>query len=607
MKKTAIIALILLTTGVFASAASGKYDIIPKPKSLTEANGTFTFTKHTSIVSEDGAFGETIEDFAAQLRLVTGWPVSTKGPASGSDIIFTKNESLKPEAYRLKVGPDVVRIEASSSAGAFYATQTLMQLFPVQVFGDKKAKGVKWTAACCFIEDAPRFAYRGLMLDCGRYFLPKETVMKFIDIMAMHKQNIFHWHLTEDQGWRIEIKKYPRLTEVGAWRSCSEGYKGETVDPTPHGGFYSQDDVREIVEYARHRNVTVVPEIEIPGHSSAALAAYPELSCNSDSTYTVATSWGIKNDVYCPNAFTFQFLEDVFTELFELFPSPYYHIGGDECPKEAWKKSGYCQDLMKVLGLNDIEQMQTFFVNRIGNFLRQNGKTVIGWDEILDGGAVDGAIAMSYRGHAPAARGIKRGNKVVLAPNRWCYLDYYQEDPETEPKSQSLFLPLKKVYNYFPVVDSLRELSAKYIIGVEGCVWGEYDQNSKRSEYLAFPRDVALSEVGWTDRPDKDWESFRSRLEKDLKRLDEKNVNYSKAYYNVIFNYDSITQPRPQEVDFLLDYPDATIHYTTDGSEPTLESPEYSAPFKPAEGTLVRARGFDSKGKAVGVPVEKKF
>ena len=610
MKRTAVIFIILIATGFYAFAAPGRYDIIPEPKSLTAAEGDFVLAKSTciSLGPADSVFREVVEDFAAQVKASTGFQMRRVSTVLGRNCIsFAKVEGLGPEAYRLKVSPKQVTIEATCPAGAFYAVQTLLQLFPSQIFSETKVKGVKWTAACCTVEDEPKFAYRGLMLDCGRYFQPKETVEKFIDVMAMHKQNIFHWHLTEDQGWRIEIKKYPRLTEVGSWRPCTTGYGGKENDPAPQGGFYSQEDIREIVEYARHRFVTVVPEIELPGHSSAALAAYPELSCKPDSTYSVATSWGVKKDIYCPNAFTFQFLEDVFTELFDLFPSPYYHIGGDECPKNAWKKSEYCHDLMKVLGLQDYEQMQTFFVNRMGNFLRQHGKTVIGWDEILDGGAVDGTIAMSYRGHAPAARGIRRGNRVVLAPNRWCYLDYYQEDPETEPKSQKLFLPLKKVYSYFPIVDSLPELSAKYIIGVEGCVWGEYDQNPARAEYLAFPRDVALSEVGWTDRPSKDWDSFRARLEKDLRRLDEKKVNYSKAYWNVIFSYDSITQPRPQEADLQLDYPDATIHYTVDGSKPTKESPVYSVPFKPEKGTVVRAQGFDSKGKGIGVPVEKKF
>ena len=282
--------------------------------------------------------------------------------------------------------------------------------------------------------------------------------------------------------------------------------------------------------------MTVIPEIELPGHASAAIAAYPQLSCNPDAPHAVATSWGVKTDVFCPNAFTFQFLEDVFTELFDLFPSPYYHIGGDECPKDAWMESDYCKDLMKVLGITDFHELQTFFVRRMDSFLRAHGKTVIGWDEILDGSAVESTVVMSYRGHAPAAKAIQRGMKTILVPNRWTYLDYYQMDPALEPKAQSLYLPIDKVYNYFPAVDSLRTLSDEYIIGYECCVWGEYAQTPERVEYLAFPRAVAAAEVAWCDRGEKDWDSFYRRMRKEFGRLDAKGVRYNRALHNEMFN-----------------------------------------------------------------------
>lgn len=609
MKLKKLISIIVLSWAAMAVsfAAEGRYDIIPKPSSLTPSAGAFRITKSTGLQVEasDKLFTDVCEDFVSEFKKVSGIDLSRKN--ASNRILIRQVEGIGTEAYKMSVKPEGIVIEASAGNGAFYALQTLRQLLPAQVYGSKLSKGIKWEAACCTIEDEPRFAYRSMMLDCCRYFMPKETVMKFIDVMAMHKQNIFHWHLTDDQGWRIEIKKYPRLTEVGAWRPFTADYDGKNPDGTPHGGFYTQDDIREIVEYARRRAVTVVPEIEIPGHSSAAIAAYPELSCDSTKHYEVPTCWGVKKDVYCPNAFTFQFLEDVFTEMFGLFPSPYYHIGGDECPKDAWEQSNYCQDLMKVLGLKSEHELQTFFVRRMDSFLKEHGKTTIGWDEILDGSAVEGTLVQSYRGHKPAAKAIRRGLDVILSPNRWCYLDYYQTDMEKEPKAQALFLPMKKVYDYFPVVDSIPDLSAKHIIGYECCVWGEYDQNPARMEYLTWPRGVAAAEVGWTARDNKDWDSFRARMEKDLQRLDQKNVGYCHSYYNVIVNFDR-KEALPHNVTLTLDYPDAQIHYTLDGSEPTFKSPLYKGETLTCpKGEQIKARGFSAKGKALGQTTEKTF
>ena len=526
--KRYLLLLLTLTLGL-SVRAQDRCDIIPAPKAYEEMPGAFRL--RSAAVEADPAFAETAADLSARLAAVTG--LKTAKPAA---IRLVRVEGLPEEAYRLEVTQQQVTIEATDPAGAFYGVQSFLQLLPAQVYGDKRAKGVRWTAPCCRVEDRPHFPYRGMHLDVGRYFMPKETVMRFIDLMAMHKQNMFHWHLTEDQGWRIEIKKYPRLTEVGAWRPFTADYRDENPDGTPHGGFYTQDDVREVVEYARRRFVTVIPEIELPGHASAAIAAYPQLSCNPDAPHAVATSWGVKTDVFCPNAFTFQFLEDVFTELFDLFPSPYYHIGGDECPKDAWMESDYCKDLMKVLGITDFHELQTFFVRRMDSFLLAHGKTVIGLDEILDGSAVESTVVMSYRGHAPAAKAIQRGMKTILVPNRWTYLDYYQMDPALEPKAQSLYLPIDKVYNYFPAVDSLRTLSDEYIIGYECCVWGEYAQTPERVEYLAFPRAVAAAEVAWCDRGEKDWDSFYRRMRKEFGRLDAKGVRYNRALHDEMFN-----------------------------------------------------------------------
>ncbi len=583
------------------------YGIIPEPASLEPLDGEFTLKSgsHLSVESEDPAFAEAAVVFVQRVRTSTGIDL---GKGRGSDILLRQVEGLGEEEYRMEVSTKGVKIEASTPAGAFYALQSLCQLLPASIYSPEKVSGVKWTVPCCRISDYPALPYRSMMLDCGRYFYPKEFVKEFIDYMSIRKLNKFHWHLTEDQGWRIEIKKYPLLTEIGSSRPFTSDYDGKNPDGTPHGGFYTQDDVREVVEYARLRQIEVVPEIEIPGHSTAALAAYPRFSCDTTRTYSVSTDWGVKKDVYCPSEATLSFLEDVFTELLPLFPSKYYHIGGDECPQDAWRNSPYCHKVMKQLGLRSYDEVQSYFVNRISAFLRAQGKQVIGWDEILDGKAIaQEMIAQSYRGHGPAAKGIRKGHRVILSPDRWCYFNYYQEGPLREPANQPRFLPLKKVANYYPAVDSIPDLSAKYIIGVEGCLWGEYAPSSNKVEYNAFPRTSALAESGWTLRRNKDWWSFRCRMEKEMERIEAEGVGHSKAYWNVIFDYDSVNLARPEDADMMLDYPGAAIHYTLDGSDPSLDSPVFTRPFVPEKGTVVKAQGIKHNGEKVGELVEIPF
>lgn len=605
-----IIAVLLL---ICPSCFAQRYNIIPKPLKVIEQPGDFRINSKTilAVTTKDSAFIEVVNNFAKQIKITAGIKLhlllSPSKLPEKNVIIFSKAEDMNIEAYQLQVSMKRIKVTASKPNGLFYGVQSICQLLPAEIYGATKAKNVSWTVPCCNIQDEPQFSYRGLMLDVGRYFMPKEFVMKLIDLMSMHKQNMFHWHLTDDQGWRIEIKKYPKLTTIGAWRKETSGYGNAKGDGVPHGGFYTQEDIKEVVEYARQRYVTVVPEIEMPGHASAAVAAYPELSCFPDRKYTVPTSWGVKDDVFCPTVKTFQFLEDVFTEMFKLFPSPYYHIGGDECPKVRWKESSYCQDLMKLLGTDNIEQLQTFFVQRMDKFLREKGgKKVIGWDEILDAGAVPSTIPMSYRGHAPAMKALSRNMYTIMAPNRWCYLDYYQEDPEKEPKAQGLFLPLKKVYDYNPIGDTVSVSKYKYILGLQGCIWTEFIQNPKRVEYMAFPRAVAMSEVAWSKKSDKNWDSFCQRMVKDFKRMDEKKVNYSKAFFHVIFNFDR-KESFPKQLTLTLDMPNTTIHYTTDGSKVTLQSPVYTSPLNIVKGSIVHAQGYNAQGKAIGVEVNKTF
>jgi len=578
-----------------------EYGIVPQPRVLVPAKGSFRLNRSTGYAVEaaDSLFEEVAADFAQQIKTVSG--ISLK---SNDKIVFREIDGIGPEAYRLLVSPDSIVIEASSPAGAYYAVQSIYQLLPSSVYGKSKASGVSWTVPCCKIEDEPCFSYRGLLLDCGRYFYEKEDVMDFIDAMAMHKLNMFHWHLTEDQGWRIEIKQYPRLTEVGAWRSETAGYKGEG-DGKPHGGFYTQDDIREIVEYARHRHVTVVPEIELPGHSSAAIAAYPYLSCTPDEPKEVATRWGVKEDVYIPSPGTVKFLEDVFSEVLELFPSEYYHFGGDECPKTAWRNSDYCRRFAKENGLSSVDDIQDWFTSHFAAYLKEHGKTVIGWDEILDGPSAQEAVAISYRGHAPASRAIRRGIKCILAPNRWAYLD----NPQTELENNGdyhIFMPLSKVYSYYPQVDSLVDLSRKYIIGFEGCVWGEHIPDYDRVEYMTWPRAAAIAENAWTAVENKNWDSFRCRMLKDFSRLDAEEVGYCKSFWDVIYRYDN-RNGYPRSVVMECNCPGTSIHYTVDGSEPLITSSVATEAIAVGKDVEVRARAFDKDGRPIGTTSVKVF
>lgn len=435
--------------------------------------------------------------------------------------------------------------------------------------------------------------------------------MKFIDMMAMHKQNMFHWHLTEDQGWRIEIKKYPKLTEIGAWRKETAGYpdKGEKSDGKPHGGFYTQEDIREVVAYAAERFITVIPEIELPGHSGAAIAAYPWLSCTPDEPKEVVTSWGVKEDVFCPSPKTFEFLEDVFDEVLELFPSPYYHIGGDECPKEAWRASEYCHHLADSLGLSSVDDLQYYFVKHFDTYLRERGKTVIGWDEILDGSAVPSTVVMSYRGHAPASRAFAKDMKVILAPNRWCYYDYDQEEIEDKFSNHHLFITLRKAYTY----DYMQYLNPgvagkadSLLLGIQACVWGEYIPDIPKLHKQTFPRSATIAEVTWTSDSSRNWYDFRIRLEKEFERLEAKGVGSSKAYWQVIVNM-NLESEYPREIELELDYPYAVIRYTTDGTEPTADSPLAPRYMTVKKGDTISARGFKADGTPVGTTMTRTF
>ncbi|MHC4916685.1 MAG: beta-N-acetylhexosaminidase, partial [Planctomycetota bacterium] len=437
-------------------------------------------------------------------------PDVEEGGAGESGLLITRDgasESMPEEGYRLSVTPRGVVLRARTAAGAFRGTRTLLQLLP--------AEGPVGEMPCLEIEDAPRFGWRGLMLDVGRYFYPKECVLRFVDVLAMHKFNVFHWHLNEDQGWRLEIKAFPKLTEVGAWRRetvYGHGRLGNPGNGVFHGGFYSQEDVREIVAYAAERHITVVPEIEMPGHCQAVLASYPELGC-ATRPLEVSTHWGIHRDVYnAGKDEVFDFLFKVLEEVLDLFPSRYIHIGGDECPKDQWKVDELCRKRIREEGLKDEDELQSWFIRRVEEFLNERGRSLVGWDEILEGGLAPNATVMSWRGIEGGVAAARAGHDVVMTPNEWCYLDYYQGDPAREPLAIGGMLPLEKVYGFEPIPAELSDEEGAHVLGGQGNVWTEYMPDYRQVEYMTLPRAAALAEVFWSTKESRDLESFTSRV-----------------------------------------------------------------------------------------------
>jgi hexosaminidase len=505
--------------------------IVPMPVKITAKDGSVSLGPTTQIETPEALrpIAERLRDI---LRPATGLPFPIVASARGSRIALALVDRIGPsgdEAYRLASGADGVTISARSAAGLGHGIQTLRQLLPVEIFRRASVTGVPWTLPAIEIEDAPRFSWRGSHLDVGRHFMPKATVLKHIDLLALHKLNVFHWHLTEDQGWRIEIKRYPKLTEIGAWRKDTM-VAPRATEPTkrkfsgqPHGGFYTQDDVREVVRYATDRGVTVVPEIEMPGHALAAIAAYPELG-NTDTKHEVQTYWGISEHVFGVGDNVLTFLENVLEEVLALFPSKFIHVGGDECPKTEWKASPAAQARMKELGLKDEDQLQSWFITRMDKWLAERGRRLIGWDEILEGGLAPGATVMSWRGEKGGVAAAKAGHDVVMAPEKPTYFDY--DNSESEPLPIRDLNTLAEVYAYEPVPKELSATEAKHVLGAQGQLWTEYMPDPQRMEYMAWPRMTALAEVLWSPRETRDPAEFAKRLETHLERLRILDVNY---------------------------------------------------------------------------------
>ncbi|MBQ4299648.1 MAG: family 20 glycosylhydrolase [Bacteroidales bacterium] len=606
MKRFLLVAIsLVLVLGCSKKPVDRPIGIIPQPAFLQQEEGVFTLEKTTpvyvdagdsSLLRTIGFLNERLEKAAGfSLKVIQDDPLR-HGQEKG---IFLLDAELSKEAYNLEITPGRVLIEYGDGAGAFYAVQTILQLLPTEIFAESRQRGVRWELPCCAIEDAPRFPYRGMHLDCCLHFFSVDFLKKYIDVMALHKVNRFHWHLTEDQGWRLEIKKYPLLTEKGQWRketvigSLSSGF----YDGKPYGGYYTQDEVRELVRYASERYVTIIPEIELPGHALAAIACYPELSCGLEDHYETATRWGIFKQVYCPKEETFKFLEDVFDEVFELFPTELVHIGGDECPKASWKKCPHCQSLIKKLGLKDEFELQSWFIQRMEKYINSKGHQIIGWDEILQGGLAPNAKVMSWLGEEGGIKAAQQHHEVVMAPYPKYYLDYWQADPESEPLAMGGPTTLRTMYEYNPVPEVLTSEERRYIIGVEGCVWTEYMPTPARVEYMAWPRMCAIAEAGWT-RADKDWNRFTRSLELHLGRLDRLGVAYCKAFYNPFIELHKDTE-YSKVATISVDAPGAEIRYTLDGSTPTAESRLYEGPFVINRQQRVTAAAF-REGKRIG-------
>ncbi|WP_411279479.1 beta-N-acetylhexosaminidase [Gemmatimonas sp.] len=518
---------------------SSTYAIIPRPVVLTPKRGAFTLTART-VVHTDAAFTGVARRFARDVANPTGFDLmvvrrATAGSAAAGGIALVRTPALGPEAYSLDVSPSGVVIKASAPAGAFYGLETLKQLLPAAIYRDAPLGTTVWRAAAVHVEDAPRFSWRGSHLDVARHFESKEFVKKYIDLLARHKMNRFHWHLTEDQGWRLEIKKYPLLTAIGSCRE--QTLVGPYVsDPTQrvfdgkrHCGFYTQDDVREVVAYAAERMITVVPEIEMPGHAQAAIHAYPQLSSRPDSSPGVLQLWGVSDFILNPTESTVTFMQDVLTEVLALFPGPFIHIGGDEAGKAQWKANPQIQARIKALGLKDEHEMQSWFIRQMDTFLTARGRRLIGWDEILEGGLAENATVMSWRGMDGGIAAAKANHDVVMAPGSHTYFDHYQSRDKTkEPLAIGGFTPIDSVYAFEPVPPQLSAREAKHILGAQAQLWTEYMPNAKQVEYMAYPRMVALSEVLWSAKVRRDFADFSGRLPTHLARLDALDVNYRK-------------------------------------------------------------------------------
>ena len=595
-KFTLLLSAFTLSAGLWAQGgAATQLNIIPQPNHVTAAEGTFTLTPTTTVAASGAEAKEALRCLQEKMQKATGAKLREVGAKKAPGILLATDKSVQgAEAYTLEVTPQGVTAKASTAAGLFYAVQTLLQLMPPTVEATTGTPFTAWEIPAVKIADSPRFAYRGVMLDPCRHFLPVDAVKKQIDVLASYKINRLHWHLTEDQGWRVEIKKYPLLTQLGSRRTEGDG--------TTHSGYYTQQEIKDVVEYARRRHVEVVPELEIPGHELAAIAAYPELSCTGKAT-TPRIIWGVEDVVMCPGRERmFDFLRDVIDELAPLFPSAYFHIGGDECPRGEWEKCPDCQKRMKELGYTRAAQLQSYVVGRVEKYLRTKGKRIIGWDEILEGGNLDTtSIVMSWRGEDGGITAAKAGHQVLMTPSsHGFYFDFYQGDAINEPCAIGGYSTLQKVYGYDPVPSAVHAAGRDaMVLGVQANCWSEYIHTPAQLEYRLYPRALALSEVAWTQTAAKPgFDDFRRRADGDAaQRLDLRKVNFHiprPEQPGMACNHLAFTQTDTIALKTTRPLP---ILYTTDGTHPTAASMRYTAPIVLDRSTVLRTACLLPSGK----------
>ena len=587
-----LIVVLLFTISTFSLVAKQVVPIIPQPVSVQLKQGSFIIDGQTAIQFDDNKteLKDAADFFANAVAHISAYQlVTNQQKAKTIALSLQELPTIGTEGYQLDITPEKIDLRANTKAGIIYGMQSLLQLLPAI------RTNATLEIPCLSITDYPRFKWRGMHLDVSRHFFGPEVVKEYIDLMASYKLNTFHWHLVDDQGWRIEIRKYPKLTDVGAWRVdqnqlvWSDRPQAKDGEEPTYGGYYTQEQIKEIVRYAAERNVTIVPEIEMPGHVASAIAAYPELSCTQKPQLPL--TGGDYTDMssnYCPgNEEVFHFLEDVLSEVIELFPSTYIHIGGDEVNKDSWKACERCQARMKKEKLKDENELQSYFIQRMEKFLISKGRKMIGWDEILEGGLAPEATVMSWRGEAGGIEAAKMGHDVVMTPGSPCYFDHYQAGPEGEPMAIGGFNTLQKVYDYEPIPAELKEEQTQYVLGAQANVWTEYITTPEYLEYMVLPRMLALAEVVWTPASQKDWTSFNLRLQNQFRAFEQKGLRYCGGNYTVHIKPASTNGKL--KVELTTEILNAEIHYTLDGSEPTAASPKYTEPVEIKASTVLKA------------------
>ena len=614
MKK--IIQILLLFLIVVSSSCSkskvfaeSDIAIIPKPVHLKLEKGVFGFNDKTEFVISDASQKEAVSILLNKFKKAAGWTLQVSENAPKNNFVaFIVDKSLNDEAYELIVNSDNITIKAKSYSGFLYAMETIRQLLPVDIESNTVLKNTDWIIPNLTINDEPRFKWRGLHLDVARHFFKKEYIKQTIDMLAMHKMNVFHFHLVDDQGWRIEIRKYPKLTSVGAWRLDQEDahWDGRRVttpeDEATYGGFYTQEDIKEIVAYAKTKGVQVVPEIEMPAHVMSAIAAYPELSCTETPIGVPSGGvWPI-TEIYCAGKeTTFEFLENVLLEVIELFPSKYIHVGGDEATKTNWAKCPHCQNRMKTEGLKNVEELQSYFIKRMERFISTHDRKLIGWDEILEGGLAPQATVMSWRGVKGGLEATEQGHDVVMTPGSHMYFDHYQGPQNQEPLAWGGHTPLSKVYEFDPIVETMTPEQSKHVLGGQANLWSEQIKTEAHSQYMIYPRLAALSEAVWSPKASRNWDDFSNRVLSLFKRYEYLDINYAKSAYLVMEDVQIDMDTKQVSVGLKNEFTNADIRYTLNDDQLTDKAIKYTEPLKIDKTTSIHASLFKDD-KPVGVP-----